>query len=83
MFECFILTLMKLILNLANFDLGFQFCVHESTISRILINWVQIMGVGLSPLIIWPNKSDIQKTMPWCFRLNFGITSYLIDNRLL
>ena len=39
-FECFLLTLMKLRLNLTNIDLGFRFCVHESTISWILINWV-------------------------------------------
>ena len=80
-FECFLLTLMNLRLHLANFDLGFRFCVHESTISRILINWVQILDVCLSPLIIWPNKSDIQKTMPWCFKLYYGLSD--IDNRLL
>ena len=54
---------MNLRLNLANFDLGFRFCVHYSTISRILINWVQILNVCLSALMIWLNKSDIQKTM--------------------
>lgn len=72
-FQCFLLTLMKLRLNLSNYDLGFRFCVHESTVSRTLTNWIQIMDVRLSPLINWPDKSEIQKTMPWCFRLNYGV----------
>ena len=72
-FQCFLLTLMKLRLNLANYDLAFRFCIHESTVSRILISWLQIMDVRLSPLIHWPEKGDLQKTMPWCFRPNYGL----------
>ena len=64
---------MKLRLNLANYDLDFRFCIHESTVSHITINWIQILDVTLSPLIIWPEKSEIPKTMPWCFRPNYGL----------
>ena len=73
-FQCFVLVLMKLRLNLANYDLGFRFCIHESTVSRIIINWIQMLDVSLSPLIIWPDKSEVQKTMPWCFRPNYGLS---------
>lgn len=72
-FQCFLLTLMKLRLNLGNYDLGFRFCIHESTVSRILCNWVQVLDIRLSPLIHWPEKDEVQKTMPWCFRPNYGL----------
>ena len=34
-FDCFVLTLMKLRLNLSNYDLSFRFGVSESTVCRI------------------------------------------------
>ena len=71
--QCLLVTLMKLRLNLSNYDLGFRFCVHETTVSRVLTNWIQILDVRLSKLIYWPEKEDLQKTMPWCFRPNFGL----------
>ena len=73
-YQCFLLTLMKLRLNLSNYDQGFRFCIHETTVSRILTNWIQILDVRLSKLIYWPEKEDVKKTMPWCFRPNFGLS---------
>ena len=55
------MTLMKLRLNLSNYDLGFRFCVHDTTVSRIIIKWVQILDVRLSPLIYWPEREQLQK----------------------
>ena len=79
-FQCFLLTLMKLRLNVPNFDLGFRFCVHETTVSRILTSWLQFLDVRLSKLIFWPEKEAIQKTMPWCFRPHYGLqVSSIID----
>ena len=72
-FQCFLMTLMKLRLNLSNYDLGFRFCVHDTTVSRIIIKWVQFMDVRLSPLIHWPEREQLQKTMPWCFRSHYGL----------
>ena len=62
-FQCFLLTLMKLRLNLANYDLGFRFSIHESTVSRNLINWLQIMDVHLAPLIHWPENVAVKRTI--------------------
>ena len=79
-FQCFLLTLMKLHLNIANYDLGFCFKVHETTVSRILTNWIQILDIKLSPLIMWPEKEAIQKTMPWCYMLHYGkMVTSIID----
>ena len=72
-FQCFLLTLMKLRLNLSNYDLGFRFCIHESTVSRYITKWLQLMDVRLSPLIQWPDREYLHKTMPWCFRPHYGL----------
>ena len=42
--------------------------------SRIIIKWVQFLDVQLSPLIYWPEREQLQKTMPWCFRPHYGLT---------
>ena len=55
-FQCFLLTLMKLRLNLPNYDFVFHFCVHETTISRILKSWLHLLDVRLFKLIHWTEK---------------------------
>ena len=72
-FQSFLLTLMKLRLNLSNYDLGFRFCIHETTVSRVLIRWLQLIDIRLSPLIRWPEREELQKTMPWCFRSHYDL----------
>jgi hypothetical protein len=73
-FQSFIMTLMKLRLNLANFDLAFRFGISDPTVSRTLIKWVQLMDVRLRGLIHWPSRECLHYTMPWCFRVNYGLT---------
>ena len=72
-FHCFMLVLMKLRMNPSNYDLAFRFCVHETTVSRCLNKWIQIMDARLSCLIQWPNTDSLHKTMPWCFQVNYGM----------
>lgn len=72
-FQSFLLTLMKLQFNLSNYNLGFRFCIHETTISRILSRWLQLMDIRLTPLIRWPEREELQKTMPWCFRSHYDL----------
>ena len=72
-FEYFILTLMKLRLNASNYDLGFRFGICESTVSRVFSRWIEAMDVRLSFLISWPERESLQKTMPFCFRPNYGL----------
>ena len=72
-FNCFLLTLMKLRLNVSSYDLGFRFGVSESTVSRVFLKWIEAMDVRLSFLITWPDRESLQKTMPFCFRPNYGL----------
>ena len=72
-FQCFILTLMKLCLNSSNYDLGFRFGVSESTVGRVFARWIEAMDIRLSFLILWPDRAVLQKTMPFCYRLHYGL----------
>ena len=44
-FQLFTMTLMKLRLNLANFDLAFRFGISDPTVSRTLIKWMFVLEV--------------------------------------
>ena len=77
--EC-IMTLMKLKLNMPFEDLSYRFNVSLSTVSRIFQAWMIVMDVRLRPLIKWPDREDLWRTMPQCFQNSFGKkTTVIID----
>ena len=67
----YIAVLMKLRLNSNHQDLAYQLGVSMATISRIVQKWVKAMDVRLGPLILWPERDVLQKTMPACFQESF------------
>ena len=69
----FIITLMKLRLNLGHQDLAYRLGVPISTLSRHFQEMLDIMATRLGFLIFWPNREELQKTMPLCFRPIYGL----------
>ena len=78
-FQKFMLTLMKLRLSLYDQDLAFRFGVHQSTVSRIFRRWIEIMYIRLRPLIKWPNREELLKSMPMDLRSSFKRCIVIID----
>ena len=72
MFQEYMVALLKLRHNLSSQDLAYRFDVHASTISRILLKWLTLMDIRLRPLIMWPERENLRKTTPECFRAEFG-----------
>ena len=71
---------MKLRLNVPMQDLSYRFFISVSTVTRIFHNWINVMDKRLSPLIIWPDREDLWRTMPNCFKLAFkNRTTIIID----
>ena len=68
-----VLTLMKLRLDVSNYDLGFRFGISASTVSRVFSKWIEAMDIRLSCLITWPDRENLRKSMPFCFRPNYGL----------
>ena len=79
-FQEFILTLMKLKLDVPLKDLSYRFNVSLPTVSRVFTAWMVALDVRLAPLIKWPEREDLWRTMPQCFQFAFGKkTTVIID----
>ena len=79
-FQEFIMTLIKLKLDAPHQDLSYRFNVSLSTVSRIFSAWMVALDVRLAPLINWPEREDLWRTMPQCFKYSFGNkTTVIID----
>ena len=71
-FQEFVMVLMKLRLNVPQQDLAYRFDVSQPTVSRIFWSWMIVMDARLSPLLKWPEREEIIRTMPACFEYSFG-----------
>jgi hypothetical protein len=71
-FQQLMVVLMKLRLNASNQDLAVRFGVSDTTISRVFQTVLEILHVLLKPLIHWPDREELKKTMPMSFRTHFG-----------
>lgn len=71
-FQEFVMVLMKLRLNVPLQDLAYRFKVSQPTASRIFSSWLVVMDNKLSPLISWPEREHLWRTMPQCFMYSFG-----------
>ena len=79
-FQEFVLMLMKLKLNMPMQDLAYRFGISLPTVSRIFLAWMVVLDVRLAPLIRWPEREDLWRTMPQCFQVAFGNkTTVIID----
>ena len=79
MFDQLLVTLMKLQLNAPDQDLAYRFSISQSTVSRCITKWLDKLHVKLSPLINWPERDQLRKTMPTCSRKNFRSCAIIID----
>lgn len=75
----FLLVLMKLRLSLYDNDLAYRFGISQSTVSRYINKWIDIMFVRFQPLITWPTRDQVRLTMPTEFRRNFRKCVAIID----
>ena len=76
----FAMTLMKLRLNLKNQDLAYRFHISQSCVSRYFNKWINVMYSRLpSVLLFWPQKSEIEISMPLSFRQKFKDCVSIID----
>lgn len=78
-FSQFLMVLMKLRLNLTDADLAYRFGVSRSTVSRIFLKWITVMYARMKPLIIWPEREELKRTMPYEFVQHFKNCVCIID----
>ena len=80
LFQEMVMILIKLRLDVPFQDLAYRFGVSKSTVSRTFAQWMVIMDLRLSPLIRWPEREELWRTMPQSFKYSFGNkTTVIID----
>ncbi|XP_060081178.1 uncharacterized protein LOC132560527 [Ylistrum balloti] len=79
-FEKMLVVMMKLRLNLSLQDLAFRFKVSKSCVSKVFLDTIHVMYIRLKPIILWPERAELQLSMPMEFRKYFGVkVSIIID----
>ena len=76
--ELFI-VLYRLRCNPLEKDIGDRFNLHPSTISRIVITWINFLYFKLKQLPIWASQQTVNDTMPACFKAHYPQTRVIID----
>lgn len=79
-FQQFMMTLMRLRLDVPLQLLGYIFGIHTSTVSRIFHMVIDVMNIRLVPLLVfWPERQNLRLTLPVSFRQKFSKCACIID----
>ncbi|XP_065095535.1 uncharacterized protein LOC135717370 [Ochlerotatus camptorhynchus] len=74
-----ILTMTKIKQNLSFATLGTLFRIHPSTVAKYFSHTVHMLGQILATFVYMPEKSEIRKNIPLCFRDNFENVTIILD----
>jgi len=56
-----------------------QFGVDITRVSKIFNHWINVMFVELQPLVRWPQRDILRKTLPQCFKPQYSRATCIID----
>ncbi|EFX67275.1 hypothetical protein DAPPUDRAFT_331232 [Daphnia pulex] len=78
--EQFLVTLMKLRLNLSRQDIAYRFKIHPTTVTLYIEKFVNAMFIRL-PIVLLrrPDREAAAKTLPLSFREQYPNVNYIID----
>ena len=77
--EEFFLVMRRLRQGFPEEHLGHLFQISTSTVSQIIISWINHMYLKLGQINIWPTRKAIDVTMPEDFKQKYGSTRVIID----
>lgn len=60
-------------------DLSERFRVSISTVSRIVITWLNYLYIMLGLIPIWPSRKQVDEMMPKCFKDSYPKTRAILD----
>lgn len=71
-FQQFLLTMMKLRLNLPFKYVSYRFAVSPTTASETFYKCIDVLYDKYKSFIHWPTREQLQKNIPACFKDIFG-----------
>lgn len=77
--EQFFLTLVRLRLGLFELDLANRFGISQSTVSRIIATWINLMYHSFKAIERFPPWHIVKKYMPEIFKKDYPNTRIIID----
>lgn len=77
--EEFFLVMCRLRQGFPERHLGHLFDISQSTVSRIVISWVNFMYLRFGQLSIWPSRKVVNDNMPQDFKGKYPNTRAIID----
>ena len=75
----FFLLLVRLRLGLFEKDLAYRFGISQSSVSRILITWINFVYLQLKQIPLWPPRALVLSNMPNTFKMKYPTTRVIID----
>ncbi|KAK7481122.1 hypothetical protein BaRGS_00027662 [Batillaria attramentaria] len=55
------------------------FRISQSTVSRILITWINFLYAVLGSITVWPSREAVQRKMPCVFKTSYPKTRVILD----
>ena len=59
--------------------LAFLFGTSQPTVSRIFVSWINFMYLRFGTINIWPNREEVDKSMPEDFKSKYPKTRVILD----
>ncbi|XP_011403458.1 PREDICTED: uncharacterized protein LOC100636450 [Amphimedon queenslandica] len=66
-------------LGLMEQDLAYRFDISQSTVSRIVMTWINFMYLEFKKIPLWPPKELVQANMPKIFKQQYPNTRVILD----
>lgn len=73
------MTLIKLRQAKEDYKLSLMFEISETSVSKVIITWINFLYYQLKEIDIWPSRQIIDQHMPEDFRCKFGKTRVILD----
>ena len=73
------MTLIRLRLGLMEQDIAYRFSLSQSTVSRIITTWINVLYLELKKIPLWASREVIQSNMPESFKKLYPKTRVIID----